>query len=103
MNLKENMKRFGTKNLINEGIVYELSPAVFEKMILQAEKVGHQLYHDGKSVYVKIADGNRFELKLSGGPGLNDDMFDKDTGKPNDGEAVEFTGPDGMKTIEKLR
>ena len=87
MNLKESMKRFGTKNLnkkLNEGIVFELSPAVFEKMILRDEKVGHQLYHDGKSVYVKIADGNRFKLKLSGGPGLNDDMFDasQDGGVP---------------------
>ena len=46
MNLKESMKRFGTKNLnkkLNEGIVFELSPAVFEKMILRDEKVGHQL------------------------------------------------------------
>ena len=84
MNLKESMKRFGTKNLINEGIVYELSPAVFEKMILQNEKQGHQLYHDGKSVYVKTAGGQRFELKFSGGPGMSDKMFDgsQDGGVP---------------------
>ena len=79
MNLKESMKRFGTKNLnkkLNEGLVYELSPAVFEKMILRNEKQGHQLYHDGKSVYVKTAGGQRFELKFSGGPGMSDKMFD---------------------------
>ncbi len=100
MNLKENMKRFGTKNL-NEGItiLQTLSPTVFEKYLLSMEKSGHKLGHNGKNIFVEpVGGGPNIILKTTPGPGKDDKYVLRSLEDPNrddPGTPVDIDPSDG--------